>query len=123
MTAQKLTKITAGKESIRYRINALYCPINTPVQQSTYRKLVPVDKKTPVWTLVASCKFPKAHAGIIELTAHVQSPSQEFNSGTPNRPSAITITVANAIEDKQSFFCSGVRKLIKGSPSSFDISL
>ena len=115
MTAQKLTKITAGKESIRYRINARY--------SEHIQELVPVDKKTPVWTLVASCKFSKAHAGIIELTAHVQSPSQEFNSGTPNRPSAITITVANAIEDKQSFFCSGVRKLIKGSPSSFDISL
>jgi hypothetical protein len=84
---------------------------------------MPVDKKTPVWTLVASCMFSETHAGMVELTAHVQSPSQEFNSGTPNRPSAITITVAIAIEDKQSFFCSGVRKLIKGSPSSFDISL
>lgn len=76
----------------------------------TYRKLVTIDKKASICPLMTPCKFSKSHTGPIELTTHFQSLSQEFSNGTPNSPSAITITVAIAIADRQSFFCSGVRK-------------
>jgi len=59
MTAQKLTKITAGKESIRYRINALYCPINTPVQQAHTGNWCPLIKKLRSGRWWHPANFPK----------------------------------------------------------------